>query len=121
MKKKTLAERVLEITDAHGGHLAATAIHERMTEPKPTLECLRAICQIMARRYQLDRRKTTNEIGQRGPPFYEYKSGAVPVTPSPGGRKKRLEQRANLGFQALARLEREQPDEWARLTEGGTR
>lgn len=109
----SIRDNVRAITDAlpKGEWLRVRAIFDRLPEPKPSFSALCVTVSQMAEDDMLDRRGEKKR--------YEYRSGPEAV------RDRRHENRGTLrfrmGFRALARLETENPAEWARLTEGGTR
>jgi hypothetical protein len=102
-----LKERIRFLTDglAEGAWLSTAEIRLRVGGHAGAVSS--AISE-MYQSEQLERRGTN-------PPGCEYRSGSRPVVAVGRGSRPR----ARTGFQHLARLERENPAEWARITNGG--
>lgn len=105
---------VRAVTDALpvGEWTRIDSIYAALPEPKPSYESLPGLLKSMTALGMLERR---GERGRKNAPGYEYRSGPQPVTDLRNERRgKRMEHTKQLGFMALARLEREDPAEYAR-------
>ena len=113
MTSKRLREQVRQITDSSSSPLRFGEISTLIRDEKPST--LAMMIRDMVRKQELVRDDAPRKgTGSR----YLYRSGPVPVSFSYHlcGRG----QKVKTGFMSLARLEKKNPAEWARLTKGGT-
>jgi hypothetical protein len=112
MTKKSLRQRIRDLTDSlpEGEWLRAGEILRRLPAPKPhDVGIVTAVLKQMVDSEIMVRRGTRQ--------LFEYRSGTAPII---DGRllRKGVPQREthHRGFAALARLERDDPEAWARET-----